>query len=340
MKKIILTFLLIINTLSIRSEVNNAWRINKDHSEIFFKIPYLSLSSVSGRFTDFIGRVRFDTQSNPSRFFLKIKAKSLFTGNKIRDGHLRSNEFFMVHKYEDIIFNSSSVIKLKSNKYKVLGSLQIKDIKKEISFIVDLTSSIKDSWGYENKFIKFKTTLSREEFGLKWNKSLKDSKYLLGDIINVWGKFQVQPLNTKTPSFKFMIPNTKFTSLKGKLIRGEIEQKEFDKQIEKFHQNKKQTKNVIKKPTTQKAKAVSTAKDTKIKSRENSKGAIWWISYYIMGFIGFLATLIICMQGKYFFMKLWPKKYDEVGIIGISSDLVVYAVAFIYVWAMWNLVYS
>jgi hypothetical protein len=139
-----------------------------------------------------------------------------------------------------------------------------------------------------------------------------------------------------------MIPNTKFTTLKGRLIRGEIEQDEFDNKIKGFKTNQKIK--IVKKEKEAIQETVILKKEEKVEQKQalhyKEKSTIWWISYYVMGFIGFLATLILCMQGKFLFMKIWPKKYDEVGILGIGSDLIAYAIAFLYVWAMWNITYN
>ncbi len=344
MKKIIFSTLFVISLFSTLAVSESTWRINQDHSSLFFKVPYLSLSSVTGRFTKFTGRLKFRSGSNiPQKLSLKIHAKSLFTGNKIRDGHLSSNDFFMVDKYEFITYKSTSLKKIKDNRYEVQGVLQIKETKKSVSFIINITETVSDSWGFDNKFVTFKTKFNRQDFNINWNKSLKDSKYLVGDIVDVWGKFQIQPLNTQTPSHKFMIPNTKYTTLKDKLTRGDIEQAEFDKEVEGFKTNAAAKKSIA--PDVIKTKKNLVVEKQVVNKVSQAlpnvgKSTLWWISYYIMGFIGFLATLIVCLQGKFFFMNLWPKKYNEVGILGIGSDLIAYAIAFIYVWAMWNITYN
>jgi polyisoprenoid-binding protein YceI len=60
MLKLFLVLIFLFSQSSWARKTGRTWRINQDHSEILFKVPYLTISEVSGRFNKFKGRVFFD----------------------------------------------------------------------------------------------------------------------------------------------------------------------------------------------------------------------------------------------------------------------------------------
>ena len=188
-----------------------SWVSNKDHSEVLFHVPYMTVSELSGRFGDYESRMEFDDKtSEPRNIQVTIESASIDTGNKMRDGHLKGADFFESREYPQMIFIGKTVTKLATNSYKVLGTLKIKNVVKEVSIDFTTTASVKDTWGYQNRFIKFKSKINRKDFNIKWDKTLDEQKYLVGDEITFWGVFQMQPIDGKTPPSKHMIPDTDY----------------------------------------------------------------------------------------------------------------------------------
>lgn len=202
-----LFFLLSFNLLA---QTKNDWVSNRDHSEVLFQVTYLNVSELTGRFTEFNVKTTFDEKAQkPLEMTVKIDPNSVETGNKMRDGHLKGSDFFEAHKYPFITFVSQKITQLKGNNFKADGILTIKSTARPFAIEFSITDSQKDTWGYENKFIKFKSKLKRSDFKINWNKTLDNEKYLVGDEVSFWGVFQVQPQNSVTPPSKHMIPDTK-----------------------------------------------------------------------------------------------------------------------------------
>ncbi len=206
------------------------WDINKDHSEIHFQVPYLNVSEVSGRLTKFNGQFLFDEKVlNLESITIKIETASIETGNKMRDGHLKGSDFLKSKEYPLISFTSSKITKNAEGKLVATGELSIKGVTKNTAIELELIDSVKDTWGYENRFVKFKSKISRKEFDINWNKTLDNEKYLVGDEITFWGTFQIQPLHGKTPSSKHMIPDTQYIRSREKLLRDQKTSNPSDK---------------------------------------------------------------------------------------------------------------
>lgn len=230
MKKfIVLVVFLFLNTFAFAA----SWVTNRDHSEIQFQVPYMGVSELTGRFNEFAGEVDLGAdKKTASSLSVQISSSSIDTGNKMRDGHLKGTDFFESQQHPYISFKSSNVTILKPNLYKAIGLLTIKGITKPATIEFTTTDSVKDTWGYENKFVKFKSTLNRKDYKITWNKTLDGKQLLVGDTITFWGTFQMQPATGKTPNSKHMIPDTE-------IIRSRDEKRMKNEAVEESFISKK-----------------------------------------------------------------------------------------------------
>lgn len=171
----------------------------------------MGVSELTGRFNEFSGDVDFkDDSKSVSKLQVQISSSSIDTGNKMRDGHLKGSDFFDSQQNPYITFQSEKVSLIKPNLYKAHGTLKIKGISKPAIIEFSTTDSLKDTWGYDNKFVKFKSVISRKDFNITWKKTLDGKQLLVGDTITYWGTFQIQPESKKTPNSKHMIPDTQY----------------------------------------------------------------------------------------------------------------------------------
>lgn len=301
------------------------WVINKDHSEIQFKVEYLSLTEVSGRFKNFSGTVELNGQEIPEKISIKVDSASVDTGNSLRDGHLKANNFFQSQLHPFIVFNSQSIRPMGRGSYKAIGLLTIKNITRTFTIEFSFSGTIKDTWGYQNKFVKFKSKINRTDFNMKWNKTLEEQKYLVSEEVDFWGIFQVQPSLHKTPSSKHMIPDTKYVRDRERLARGEIANSEA---VLKLGPVRSDVRSLTAKPL---------AESIKPRPDNYRDDFWWWVSLWVMGLLGFFAVIIVAFYSKNIFAEYFPHNYEENGILGYVSDLVVIFFVIIYSLAFWFL---
>ncbi len=96
------------------------WRIDPDRSRVAFETPTLwGLTTVKGRFARYDGTL--DLGRQPA-IELTIDADSLDTGNKMRDRHLRSADFFDVEDHPHVKFVSDSAL-LDGERLRIRGDL-------------------------------------------------------------------------------------------------------------------------------------------------------------------------------------------------------------------------
>ncbi len=139
MKKSFLTlaplFALLVAGASAQLAAGDDYKIDTDHASVIFRVSHLGLSWVHGRFNEFSGDFSIDkADPSKSRFNLTIQTKSIDTGVKKRDDHLRSDAFFDVEKYPTMTFKSTAVKVKDANTLEVTGDFTLHGQKKSITF--------------------------------------------------------------------------------------------------------------------------------------------------------------------------------------------------------------
>jgi len=163
------------------------WSIDPAHTEIAFKVKHLMISNVKGVFREFDASIyttgddfssaKIDFWMNPS---------SIDTGEKKRDEHLKSADFFDVEKFGKITFVSDSLEKSgEDNIYNLFGNLIIKGITNRIKLDVEFGGTIKDPWGNERVGFSLNGKITRKDWGLNWNTVLDEGGLMVSDDVRI-----------------------------------------------------------------------------------------------------------------------------------------------------------
>jgi len=162
------------------------WAIDASHSRIGFSVSHMVVSSVSGRFKQFGGKVELDDANlTKSQVEITIKAESIDTDEAKRDEHLRSPDFFDAKKFPTLLFKSSKITKAGGNKYKLTGDLTIHGVTKVVTLDAVLSEPVKNPWGKLVRSVKLGGKVHRSDFGLKWNKTLDAGGVLVGEDVTL-----------------------------------------------------------------------------------------------------------------------------------------------------------
>ena len=104
--------------------ISGTWQLDPQRSSVEFRAGHFwGLATVQGHFGDYHGRL--DLSADPA-IELTIDAPSLDTGNRKRDKHLRSADFFDVENHPRVRFVSDSV-QLQGDTLQVHGRLSARD---------------------------------------------------------------------------------------------------------------------------------------------------------------------------------------------------------------------
>jgi polyisoprenoid-binding protein YceI len=137
------------------------WSLDPDRSSVEFQVPnFWGLQKVKGHFERYEGKL--DLQSTPAAQ-LTIDAASLETGNRRRDKHLRSSDFFDVENHPQVRFTSDTA-QLDGQTLTATGTLEAAG--KAVP--VDLRATITLIDG--QPVIEAQTTVNRHDFGMNWNR--------------------------------------------------------------------------------------------------------------------------------------------------------------------------
>jgi polyisoprenoid-binding protein YceI len=160
------------------------WKLDKAHSSITFTVRHMVISEVTGSFKDFAIAMKSEKDDfSDAEVQSTIKVGSLSTDNAMRDGHLKSDDFFNAEKFPEINFKSTSFEKLGDNKYKITGDLTIRDVTKNVTFDATLNGTLKTDRGVLAAW-KATTTINRFDYNLKWSKTLETGGLAVGkDVI-------------------------------------------------------------------------------------------------------------------------------------------------------------
>lgn len=130
--------------------------IDWSNSKVAFQVKKLGIFTIKGSITGFTGELAFSENALiDSSIHVCVSPSTINTGNKKRDEHLKSKDFFLVKEYPKICFQSTS-IKSTSNGYEVVGSLAMLGATKKVTIPFSFSDGV-----VEGKF-----TINRSEFKL------------------------------------------------------------------------------------------------------------------------------------------------------------------------------
>ena len=140
--------------------ISGTWQLDPKRSSVEFRAKSIwGLAPVKGHFGDYEGHM--DLSAAPA-IELTIDAASLDTGNRKRDKHLRSADFFDVENHPRVRFVSDSV-ELQGDTLKVHGRLSARDR----SIPVELDAEVHEANGEIE--IEAATTAPHRELGMKYS---------------------------------------------------------------------------------------------------------------------------------------------------------------------------
>ena len=184
MKKTAVVLFTIFVAAAFASAQSN-WKLDKVHSSVTFTVRHMVISEVTGSFKDFAITLKSEKDDfSDAEVQSTIKVGSLSTDNAMRDGHLKSDDFFNAEKFPEINFKSTSFEKLGDNKYKITGDLTIRDVTKNVTFDAVLNGTLKTNRGLLSAW-KATTVINRFDYNLKWNKTIETGGLVVGQDVTI-----------------------------------------------------------------------------------------------------------------------------------------------------------
>jgi polyisoprenoid-binding protein YceI len=164
---------------------STTYAIDTQHTQIQFRVRHLGISTVTGHFAAFGGNLVFDPNAmEDGSVDVAIEAASIDTAVEARDEHLRSADFFDVAEHPEMTFKSSAV-EMTDDGLKVNGDLTIRGVTRPVVLDAEFNGSAVDPWGNSRVGFSARTKISRQDFGLTWNKALEAGGFVVGDEVSI-----------------------------------------------------------------------------------------------------------------------------------------------------------
>jgi polyisoprenoid-binding protein YceI len=170
------------------ADLTGTWEIDPVHSTVGFSVKHAMVSTTRGHFAAFTGGATIDA-ANPeaSSAWLEIDATSVSTGNEMRDGHLRSPDFWDAETHPKITYKSTSA-KLKGDDLVTTGDLTIKGKTAPVEVTWEFNGVARDAQGtggVTKAGFDGTGTINRGDWGLTYNAALETGGFLISDKVKL-----------------------------------------------------------------------------------------------------------------------------------------------------------
>jgi len=161
------------------------WVLDPMHSEVQFKVKHLVISTVTGSFKTFEGELTTENDNfENAEISFSLDVNSIDTNQELRDGHLKSGEFFDAETFPKISFKSTSFTKDGDN-YQLTGDLTIKEVTKSVTLDVEHGGVAGDFYGNTKAGFELTGKINRKDFGLVWDGVTEAGSVVLGSDIKL-----------------------------------------------------------------------------------------------------------------------------------------------------------
>jgi polyisoprenoid-binding protein YceI len=160
------------------------WVIDPGHAEIAFIGRHFGITKIRGRFTGVEGTVQIAEDPNNSTVAVELAMDSVSSGDKTRDEHLRSPDFFDVSQFPTATFRST-LVAIKGASGTMTGDLTMKSTTRPVTLDVSFEGAATDPWGGQRAVFHATGSLNREDWGLTWNMVLEAGGLLVSKEIRL-----------------------------------------------------------------------------------------------------------------------------------------------------------
>lgn len=160
------------------------WIIDPTHSEVSFKVKHLVISTVTGYFKKFEGSAESESDDfDGASVSFTADIDSIDTNQGDRDNHLKSADFFDAANHPKLSF--SGRISKNGGDYQLVGDLEIRGTKKEVSLDVDFGGVAGDPYGQTKAGFEIEGKINRKEFGLTWSAVTEAGSVVVSDQVRL-----------------------------------------------------------------------------------------------------------------------------------------------------------
>jgi len=160
------------------------WKADPAHSEIAFSVRHLMVGNVRGRFTGYDVTIVLNEDPSASTVSATIDLASVDTGNKTRDGHLRSADFLGAGKHPAMSYRSTAVRRT-ADGWVVDGELTLNGITRQVPLAVEANGFGPDPLGGQRAGFSATAQINRRDHGIDLTVLLDAGGVVIGDKVSI-----------------------------------------------------------------------------------------------------------------------------------------------------------
>lgn len=122
--------------LSFTVATSSIWSSDSVHSRLGFTVKHMGLSDLNGSFNNYEVKISATKEDfSDAKVEVTGDVNSINTGSEMRDGHLKSADFFDAEKFPKFTYVSKSFTKSPKvkNEYTIVGDLTLHGVTKEVT---------------------------------------------------------------------------------------------------------------------------------------------------------------------------------------------------------------
>lgn len=178
------------------------WHLDPLHSSLIFVAHYLRFGRVQGTFGDAWGKVHVAEDPRRSSVEIVLAAKSINTGVKARDAHLRSPDFLNADSHPELRFRSTSIEPSRRGKhaFELHGDLHIHGRTAPTVLNSQWVGEAPDYISPEDTYGHFFSATSQirlSDFGVGDGGELPWGGRLVGDVVDIVLEVRLQDQDPK-----------------------------------------------------------------------------------------------------------------------------------------------
>ena len=169
------------------------YSIDAVHSAVNFTARHLVAAKVRGTFTEFEGTVTIGDSAETSSVSATVQAGSVTTHNEMRDGHLKSPDFFDLENHPTFTFVSTSVTQKSGDEYVLVGDLSINGVTKTVTWDLEyLGTGPGMAPGVTVAGFEANTEIDRRDFNVNFEGTLENGSLVVSNKITLTLEIEAQ----------------------------------------------------------------------------------------------------------------------------------------------------
>ena len=173
-------------TTATTTTLTGSYALDPTHTRLGFTARHAMVTKVRGSFEQFEGSAELDFD-DPTRSTASVTfdIASIATGQKQRDEHLRTNDFFDAATYPKGTFVSTGITTVDDDTFAMTGDLTLKGVTKPVTITWEHTGTAQDPYGNTRAGFEGKAVINRKDWGIEYNAALETGGVLISDKITL-----------------------------------------------------------------------------------------------------------------------------------------------------------